>query len=322
MRKQSIAKPKKQFRNAAGIAAAFTVLGLVSLPAQRPGQQAGSSPRDREPTWLQTPIVKGDHLSCETFESEIAGEKVSYVIYLPPGYEDSGERCYPVLYWLHRIGGSQEGVPLMTERVSDAIEAEMTPAMIFVFVNGMIRSSWVDSFDGKVPVESVAIKELIPLIDEKYSTIPTREGRMIEGFSMGGGGAAKWGFRHPDLFGSISIIDGALHSSEQISGPLAQSFETVYGGDMEYFRARDPWVVSVTNADKVKGRTPIRIVTRTTGLGEANRKFHEHLESLGIENEFHAIPDAPHSPNPLYEKLGKDNWEFYRRAFAVAVEKR
>ena len=291
-------------------------LAYQSLNAQQVGQRL----RDRDPTWLQTPVVTGDRLHYETFDSRIAGEPVSYVIYLPPGYEESDDRRYPVVYWLHGIGGSQQGVPLLTERVTAAIEAKQSPAMIFVFVNGMIRSSWVDSYDGKVPVESVAIKELIPLIDKKYRTLATREGRMIEGFSMGGSGAAKWGFRHPDLFGSISIIDGALHSAAQINGRMANTFKTTYGGDRDYFRERDPWELSVKYGDKVKGRAAVRIVTRDAGLGETNRRYHEHLESLGIENEFHVIADAPHSPNPLYEGLGEANWAFYRRAFAEALE--
>jgi S-formylglutathione hydrolase FrmB len=136
---------------------------------------------------------------------------------------------------------------------------------------------------------------------------------------MGGSGAAKWGFKYPDLFGSISIIDGALHSSDDVtSGPAAESFKTIYGGDKERYAASDPWKLAEKNADKMKGHTTIRIVTRTTGLGGANTKFHELLDRLGLEHEFHTIPDAPHSPNPLYDGLGDKNWPFYVKAFKGA----
>ena len=113
--------------------------------------------------------------------------------------------------------------------LTKAIAEGKTPAMIVVYVNGMIRSSYVDSADGKTPVETVTIKELIPHVDATYRTIATRDGRMIEGFSMGGSGAAKWGFKHTDLFGSISIIDGSLDTSEEISGRAAQQLKTLYG---------------------------------------------------------------------------------------------
>ena len=118
-----------------------------------------------------------------------------------------------------------------------------------VFVNGMIRSSYVDSADGKTPVETVSIKELIPHVDATYRTVATRAGRMVEGFSMGGGGAAKWGFKYLELFGAISIIDGALHKAgDSGAGRLAESFQTIYGGNREYSEASNPWNLAEKNA--------------------------------------------------------------------------
>lgn len=275
--------------------------------------------RDTRPSWLMPP-VQGPNLHYKTFESALAGQKASYLLYLPPGYEASDERRYPVVYWLHGIGGSQRGVPGMTARMTEAITAGRMPPLIMVFVNGMIRSSYVDSADGKMPVESVAIRELIPQVDATYRTIATRAGRMIEGFSMGGGGAAKWGFKHHELFGAISIIDGALHRPDDpAAGRLADSFRTIYGGNRDYFEACNPWNLAQKHADKVKGRTPVRIVTRTTGLGELNKEFSDMLTRLGVANEFHAIPGSPHSPGPLYEGLGEANWAFYQRVFASAA---
>jgi enterochelin esterase-like enzyme len=268
--------------------------------------QAGNvqRPRDQTPSWLMPP-VEGPNLYYKTFDSKAAGDKVSYLLYLPPGYEAANGNRYPVVYWLHGIGGGQTGVPAMAERLTKAITEGKTPPMIVVYVNGMIRSSYVDS--------------AIPHIDATYRTIASREGRMVEGFSMGGGGAAKWGFKHPDLFGSISIIDGALFSPDDTSGKSAETLKTIYGGDRERFEANNPWKLAEKNANKVKGRAAIRIVTRTSGLSGANQKFHDHLERLGLPNEIYLIPDAPHSPNPLYEGLGERNWPFYKKAFEAAL---
>lgn len=278
-------------------------------------------PRDQTPSWLMPP-VEGPNLHYKTFESKAAGQKVSYLLYLPPGYDEKGDQRYPVVFWLHGIGGSQQGVPQMTERLTKAIKDGKAPSMIFVFVNGMIRSSYVDSADGKTPVETVSIKELIPHIDATYRTLGTREGRMIEGFSMGGAGAAKWGFKFPDLFGSISIVDGALENTDVTKGRFAETFKTVYGGDMARFTASNPWDLAPKNAEKMKDRTVIRIITRTTGLAGANEKFHDLLTQLGLGHEFHKIPDAPHSPNPLYEGLGERNWPFYFKAFPMMAPRR
>ena len=274
----------------------------------------GQRPRDQTPSWLMPP-VQGPNLHYQTFDSKAAGTKVSYLLYLPPAYETGKGQRFPVVYWLHGIGGAQTGVPLMAERLTKAIADGKSPPMIVVYVNGMIRSSYVDAADGKTPVETVTIKELIPHIDATYRTIATRDGRMVEGFSMGGAGAAKWGFKFPDIFGSISIIDGALDASEDASAKKKETIDSIYGGDIERYRAANPFKLAEKNADKMKGRTTIRIVTRTAGLGGANEKFHELLDRLGLAHEFYKIPDAPHSPNPLYEGLGERNWPFYVKAF-------
>jgi hypothetical protein len=47
---------------------------------------------------------------------------------IPPGYEQSPGTLYPVVYWLHGIGGNQTGVPRFCERVTQAIFLFATPA--------------------------------------------------------------------------------------------------------------------------------------------------------------------------------------------------
>lgn len=292
------------------LAAQAPEAGKAEAPKQK-GQKAKKE--YREPTWLM-PKVEGQNLHYQTFDSKTAREKVSYLIYLPPGYEQATQR-YPVVYWLHGIGGSQQGVPQMAERLTKAIEEKKTPPMIVVYVNGMIRSGYVDSADGKYPVETVTIKELIPHIDATYRTIATREGRIIEGFSMGGGGAAKWGFKYPELFGTVSILAGALFNREQMA-QKADSLKDTYGSPERYEQS-NPWTLVEKNADKIRGRTVVRIaVGGKDGLVGANTRYHELLEKLGIAHDFDIVTDAPHSPNPVYEGLGEKNWTFWRKALA------
>jgi enterochelin esterase-like enzyme len=302
-----------------------TTVIVASLLAQEAPKSSPTAPPPkaakakvyREPTWLMPP-VEGPNLHYKTFDSKTVGERVSYLLYLPPDYETTADKRYPVVYWLHGIGGSQEGVPAMAQRLTNAITENKTPPMIVVYVNGMIRSGYVDSADGKIPVETVTIKELIPHMDATYRTIASREGRMVEGFSMGGGGAAKWGFKHPDVFGSISIIDGAMFAPDA-TGKGAEKTKAIDEADRARLAANDPWKLAEKNMDKLKGRTKIRIVTGSTGLSGGNKRFHEHLEQLGIANEFTTLPDVPHSPNPFYEALSDRNWTFYREAFQAAL---
>src|SRR6188508_1038671 len=95
----------------ATIALAMTFLAASLCGQETPQKESklgpskgGKAKTFREPSWLMPP-VEGPNLHYKTFNSKTVGEKVSYLIYLPPDYETSQEQRYPVVYWLHGIGG-------------------------------------------------------------------------------------------------------------------------------------------------------------------------------------------------------------------------
>lgn len=289
-------------------------LSAASLaPAQRSAEanlaNAGFGP------WLDPNRDGPAGMKYMTFASKLAGTDVSYLIYLPPGYADSKDRRYPVIYWLHGRGGSQTGAGTFAGRLDAAIKAGKAPAAIVVGLNGRKTSSWVDTFDGKSPVQSIIVQELIPHIDSTYRTLARREGRAIEGFSMGGAGAPKIGFKYPELFGAIGVISGALHDLQSYS-ERGTAFQDIYGGNKEYFEANDPWNVLEKNAAAIRGRTFVRVaVGDKDNLLEKNTAYHELLTKLKIEHSFDVIPDATHNPGQVYDGLGDKTWAFYTRAF-------
>ena len=256
--------------------------------------------------------VRGENLHYETFSSAAAGQEVSYLIYLPADYETSGKR-YPVMYWLHGIGGSQAGVPLLVNRLNEAVLAGKAPAMLAVFVNGMKDSFYCDAADGKTPVESMITQDLIPHIDATYRTIGSREGRMIEGFSMGGFGAGHLGFKYPELFGAVSIIDGALLDIETLKSRHAEIFERIFGGEDSKFIEATPLSLAEKNAEALRGRTVIR--QAVGALVGHNETLRDKLRELNLASDYDAIEGAGHSHPNVYEGLGEKNWAFYQKAF-------
>ncbi|MFO0263421.1 MAG: alpha/beta hydrolase, partial [Planctomycetota bacterium] len=109
----------------------------------------------------------------------------------------------------------------MAAHFDEAIESGKTPPCLIVFVNGMPNGMYVDWKDGSAPLETVFVKELVPLIDSTYRTIATREGRMLDGYSMGGYGSARLGFKYPELFRAISIMGGGPLQPELNQTPRA-----------------------------------------------------------------------------------------------------
>lgn len=290
-------------------------LALLSALIMVTMSAAHAQRSNRTPSWIM-PEISGPNLQFKTFESEAAGEKVSYLIYLPPGYEMDRTERYPVVYWLHGIGGSQQGVPNICANFTSAIEEKKMPPVIAVFANGMIDSFYCDALNAPYPVESMIIRDLIPHIDSSYRTKSTREFRMIEGFSMGGFGAGHLGFKYPELFGSVSIIDGALVELEIMQRRHSAHFERIFASEPSKFEAEHPLPLLKKNTGEIKGQTFIRQAVGK--LVTYNAKLHEALNELEIEHDYLVFPSAGHSVGKIYELLGDANYEFYKEAFSPA----
>jgi endo-1,4-beta-xylanase len=197
------------------------------------------------------------------------------------------------------------------------MEAGKTPPMLIVFVNGVRNSFYCDSADGKVPVETVIVKDLIPHIDSTYRTIATREGRIIEGFSMGGFGAAHLSFKYPEMFGAVSIIDGALVDLGTMQTRHAELYQRIFGGSADRFAAENPRELIQKNQDAIRGKTKIRFAVGA--LVPGNRSFHEQLTNLKIDHDYDVF-DVGHNHAAIYESLGDKNWSFYRHATTIRRE--
>lgn len=299
--------------------AGLGILSAFSAIAQTPTAE-------REPptrlTWA-TPAITAPGVSFRTFQSNAAKATVSYHISVPSAYDREPERRFPVVYWLHGSGDGLPGIPQVAAHFAAAIEAGKTPPCLVVFVNGMANGMYVDWKDGSAPIETVIVKELVPHVDATQRTIATREGRLLDGYSMGGYGAARLGFKYPELFRSISIMGGGPLQTDLLAGPragkrrAAEVLERVYGGDPDYFTGVSPRILAERHADVIKKGSLVRQVCgEKDETFDNNRDFHEHLERLGIPHTWTVLEGVDHDPLATLTALGDSNWAFYRQAFA------
>ena len=260
---------------------------------------------------------------ARTYPSAAMQLELGYHIYLPPAYEAGPEKRFPVVYWLHGGSGFPPGVlAILAGRFDAAIRAGKVPPLIVVFPDGLGVSMWVNSRDGSLPMESIVVSELIPHIDVAYRTIASAPGRILEGGSMGGYGAARLGLKYPHMFGAISMINaGPLQEVlDPQNAPTAgvekaqDTLDRVYGGDQEYFRSQSPFFLAEQNAGEVRGKVAIRqLIGEEDPLLENNRRFSEHLTALNIPHAFEVLPGVSHgSPQATFAALGERYWEFFR----------
>jgi enterochelin esterase-like enzyme len=305
-----------------GLVSMFLLAAIANLLAAEP-------PDVRQPTrpkqpgaaakaeWLDSNRGEPNGAKYRTFHSTVLdGREVSYLVYLPPGYQQQTRR-YPVIYWLHGMGGNQRaGAMAFVPHVDAAIKEGVLPPTIVILVNGMVKSFYCDAADGQRPVESVIVKDLIPHVDQTYRTIARREGRAIEGYSMGGYGAAHLGFKYPELFGAVVVNAGALMDPDVQHVPEGGPMHEVFGDDRPRRMAEHPKHLVRENADKLRGQTHIRIGCGTADtLLPLNQALDKLLTQLKIEHDYEEVPDVAHNSAAYYGKLGTKAFEFHRKLF-------
>lgn len=143
--------------------------------------------------------------------SALLGREVIYRVVLPPGYALVTARAkrYPVLYLLHGWGGNYDSWLSRSSLRRYAAEHQL----IVVTPEG--GNGWYTDAPGGEPYESHLLRELVPDVDRRFRTIAARRGRGVAGYSMGGYGALKLGFRHPELFGFAGSTSGALDAASR-----------------------------------------------------------------------------------------------------------
>ena len=150
-------------------------------------------------------------------ESKSVGRKLKYNVVLPDKYEQS-DRRYPVLYLLHGYSSnytawSHLGVPGYA-RQFDLI-------VVMPDVGNSWYVNWAKSGEGQLNAwEDFITKDLIGHVDATFRTIAKREGRAINGLSMGGYGGLMLGLKHPDLFCSIGSHSGAIAYAKDFADRL------------------------------------------------------------------------------------------------------
>jgi enterochelin esterase-like enzyme len=241
-----------------------------------------------------------------TFRSASLGMDREVIVYLPPGYDATPQRRYPVLYLLHGWGGfdlkhttewEQWG---LQQGVQDLIVKGVSQPMIVVQPLSYLPNppnecslyfNHGPGTDGK-PWGDYIWKDVVNYVDAAYRTLPRRESRAIGGFSFGGQGALSLGLTHPEVF---KVIGGHSPSFRQADGAID------FMNDPNWFNQFDPvWLVKNTNAakqlsiwmDVALGDDKVRNCGE--GSDHCVEAFHALLSAQGIPHAWQDQWPGPH----------------------------
>ena len=248
---------------------------------------------------------------------------------LPAEYDGSGLR-YPVVYLLHGFGGSPEN---WTRAAPEAARvARLRALLVMVDGDDSFYVNWARPADyarclreprrwGPVDPEDYCVREgryedyvvhdVVRWIDARYRTIPTRQGRALAGFSMGGYGALMLAMRHPDVFGtaiSHAGVDSLLYGGPRPWAPggvrrledlstfgreyegeiegIGDHVRGLLGDDLANWRAHDPVTLASSLRD---GQLALYLdcgTEDTFHFDDLAHDLHDTLEQHGIAHAF------------------------------------
>src|ERR1700689_3807222 len=198
-------------------------------------------------------------IDCSAMNSRILKQVVHYCVYLPASYDASAAQRppqrYPVLYFLHGLGDNEQtlfnsgGWTL----IDDLRQQHKLGDFLIVAPEGR-RSFYINSSDGSVRYSDFFVQEFIPLMESKYRVSSGRKNRAISGISMGGYGALRFAFSHPEMFSAVSAQSAALISespqeldnASRSGAPLGKVLAAVFGNpiDVAHWKESSPFLLA------------------------------------------------------------------------------
>jgi len=221
-------------------------------------------------------------------------------VYTPPGYDNETNKRYPVLYLQHGAGEDETG--WATQGRIDFIldnlisEGKAVP-MLVVMDRGYAtdpRRPVLPNAGGNRPggmnnnvFPEVLVKEIVPMIDSAFRTVPDRGSRAMAGLSMGGFQTFQTTMSNLDKFAYIGGFSGAAFL--QPGTDILQLYDGAWADSTAFNRKIKVLYLSVGTAEPERMRTGIK-------------GMHEALEKAGIHHVYYESPRTAHE------------WQTWRRS--------
>ena len=269
-------------------------------------------------------------VECNSIRSAAMGRAVRYCALLPPSYDADKARRYPVVYYLHGLfENEQTFVDYGGWNLVEAAQDNKRIGEYLMVIPDGGRSFYINSKDGRQLYENFLIRDFIPAIEKKYRIIGNRDSRGISGVSMGGYGALRLAFKHPQMFASVSVHSAALIEQlpRQLPDGVSRRLERrlqilgeVYGSPPD----RAFW--DANNVFTYARQTPAARLRQLKiyfdcgsedeyGFDAGATALHKLLESRNIPHEYHLYPGG-HGPLYLAEHIDA-SLEFHSKAFGL-----
>jgi S-formylglutathione hydrolase FrmB len=283
-------------------------------------------------TSMRDSALAQSRIDCNALESKILKQTVHYCVYLPKGYNASmashHEQRYPVLYFLHGLGDNEQ--TLFNSggwTVLDDLRRHDKIGDFLIVAPEGLRCFYINSVSNSYRYNDFFLGEFVPHIESKYRVRRSREGRAISGISMGGYGALRFAFAHPEMFSAVSAQSAALitatpqdlDTAARAGAPLGKTLAAVFGNpiDVPHWIENSPCVLAKRN---VAGVRKLAIYFNcgeddNYGFEKGAAALHDLLKKENVKHEYHLYP-GDHSLSYFLSHFS-EVMEFHSRAFGL-----
>jgi S-formylglutathione hydrolase FrmB len=271
-------------------------------------------------------------IECDALNSRILKYAVHYCVYLPASYDSGANnkppQNYPVLYFLHGLGDNEK--TLFNSggwtMLDDLRQQHKLGDFLIVAPEGR-KSFYINSADGSVRYSDFFLQEFIPLIEGKYRISKGRNNRAITGISMGGYGALRFAFSHPEMFSAVSAQSAALITESpreldlaaRSGAPLGKVLADVFGDPIAvaHWNANNPFYLARKNAAALKKLAIYFNCGQNDNYGfeKGAAALHDELLKENVKHEYHLYP-GDHSFTYFLAHFA-EVMEFHSRAFGL-----
>jgi S-formylglutathione hydrolase FrmB len=227
-------------------------------------------------------VVRSLRIEELVFFSEPLGRSMKATVILPAKFRE-GTTDWPVLYLLHGRGRHHRSLVEPDDTRASLLEANF----FIVLPNG--EDGWyIDSPTITADRYAAHLTQVIELATSLYPVSQDRRKTGITGWSMGGYGAVRYAEAHPERFGAVASIIGALDFPRPVTLPEGQNYTVPrerFGDDPAEWRKYNP----LHHADRLQDTAVLIVAAEQAFDLTMNKNFAGKLSELGIEYEWRLL---------------------------------
>jgi len=241
-----------------------------------------------------------------TIATALVPSPARITVLLPAGY-DAAAAPYPLMYLLHGGDGGADFLANLKPLIERAWQRSLIPPLV-VITPDADRSFYLDYRDGSQKWQSFILGELLSYARREYRVDPRPSQTVIAGISMGGMGALRMAFKHPEMFAGVAALEPGIEpalSFDEIKlrdrfYRSDQVFEERYGRpvDREFWKMNNPANIATARAEELRA-SGLAIYIEAAGddsfyLYYGAEFLHRVLFDAGISHEYRLVRGADH----------------------------